>query len=330
MALVIALLTGVTPAAAVPASKMDQARAVKKQIDALDHKVEAAAERYNEASDKHDGILKDQRKVEKKLKRIKSRMGVVQVHLNTRASSMYRQGPMGFVGVLLGMESFDEFARTWDLLRDLNESDARSVAELKSLRSQAKSAHAELSAKERAAAAQVAVMKKRKNEIEDQLAARQSKLAGIEAEIAALEAEEEAERARDAARLVESNSSDEEDWKPSRPARGGVIGIATSRLGAPYRWAASGPNRFDCSGFTMWVYRQLGVSLPHSSRAQIRSGERVSRANLEPGDLVFFGSPIHHVGIYMGGGRYIHAPHTGDVVKISSMSRGDYAGASRP
>ncbi|MBU4555818.1 MAG: C40 family peptidase, partial [Actinobacteria bacterium] len=75
---------------------------------------------------------------------------------------------------------------------------------------------------------------------------------------------------------------------------------------------------------------QVGVSLPHSSRAQINAGQRVSKSDLQPGDLVFFGSPIHHVGIYVGGGMYIHAPSTGDVVKISSVSRGDFAGACRP
>ncbi|MDH4139710.1 MAG: NlpC/P60 family protein [Coriobacteriia bacterium] len=101
-------------------------------------------------------------------------------------------------------------------------------------------------------------------------------------------------------------------------------------LGAPYRWGASGPNAFDCSGFTMFVYSQVGVSLPHSSRAQLGCGERVSRSDLQPGDLVFFGSPIHHVGIYVGGGNYIHAPHTGAVVRIDPLSRGDYSGACRP
>jgi cell wall-associated NlpC family hydrolase len=81
----------------------------------------------------------------------------------------------------------------------------------------------------------------------------------------------------------------------------------------------------------MYCYNKVGVSLSHSSASQIGEGARVSRANLEPGDLVFFGrSSIHHVGIYIGGGMMIHAPHTGDVVKISSMDRSDYAGACRP
>ena len=105
-----------------------------------------------------------------------------------------------------------------------------------------------------------------------------------------------------------------------------------SKLGSPYRWAAAGPDAFDCSGFTMWCYAQIGVSLPHSSAAQIGVGQRVSRANLAPGDLVFFGSGrIHHVGIYIGGGQFIHSPNTGDVVKVSSLdARSDYVGACRP
>ncbi len=81
----------------------------------------------------------------------------------------------------------------------------------------------------------------------------------------------------------------------------------------------------------MWAYRQAGVSLPHFAASQINYGRRVSRSQLQPGDLVFFGSPIHHVGMYVGGGDFVHAPHTGDVVKISSLSdRGDYVGACRP
>jgi cell wall-associated NlpC family hydrolase len=110
------------------------------------------------------------------------------------------------------------------------------------------------------------------------------------------------------------------------------VNIALSKLGSPYRWAASGPDVFDCSGFTMWCYARVGVSLPHSSRAQIDVGQRVSRENLKPGDLVFFGrSGIHHVGIYIGGDNFVHSPNTGDVVKVSSLSaRSDYVGASRP
>jgi cell wall-associated NlpC family hydrolase len=169
-----------------------------------------------------------------------------------------------------------------------------------------------------------------KNAIQTQLADRQRKLAGLESEISALQAAERRARAARAASLVSSPASSERSFPPpTRAPRSAVVEIAKRYLGAPYQWAAAGPDRFDCSGFTMFVYRQVGVSLPHSSRAQIGYGERVSRANLQPGDLVFFGSPIHHVGIYVGGGMMIHAPHTGAVVRIDPL-HSDYAGACRP
>ena len=98
-------------------------------------------------------------------------------------------------------------------------------------------------------------------------------------------------------------------------------------LGVPYVWGGASPSGFDCSGLTMYVYAQVGVSLPHSSYAQYGMGVAVSQSQLQPGDLVFFYG-LGHVGIYIGGGQYIHAPHTGDVVKISSLGSG-YVGARR-
>ena len=104
----------------------------------------------------------------------------------------------------------------------------------------------------------------------------------------------------------------------------GVVGIAMRYLGVPYVWGGSSPSGFDCSGFVAYVYAQVGVSLPHYSGAQYGYGVPVSRSDLEPGDLVFFDG-LGHVGIYVGNGQFIHAPHTGDVVKISSLDESWYA-----
>src|SRR5262249_1784380 len=100
---------------------------------------------------------------------------------------------------------------------------------------------------------------------------------------------------------------------------GGAVGIAMQYLGTPDGGGGASPGRFDCAGLVMYVYAQLGVSLPHSSYAQYSAGVPVSYNDLQPGDLVFFDG-LGHVGIYVGGGNFIHAPHTGDVVKISSMT----------
>jgi cell wall-associated NlpC family hydrolase len=104
----------------------------------------------------------------------------------------------------------------------------------------------------------------------------------------------------------------------------GAVGIAMQYLGDPYVWGGSSPAGFDCSGFVAYVYAQLGVSLPHNSGAQWGYGVPVDRADLQPGDLVFFDG-LGHVGIYVGGGAFIHAPHAGDVVKISSLGEAWYA-----
>ena len=84
-------------------------------------------------------------------------------------------------------------------------------------------------------------------------------------------------------------------------------------------WAASGPDSFDCSGLIMFAYKAAGVSLPHSSRALRGMTERISVDELQPGDLVFGGSPVHHVGMYIGNGQMVHAPHSGDVVRVASI-----------
>lgn len=109
-----------------------------------------------------------------------------------------------------------------------------------------------------------------------------------------------------------------------------VVGYARKFIGTPYSWGGTSPRSgFDCSGFVRYVYSHFGVSLPHSSFADLWRGRRVSKAGLKPGDLVFFYGG-GHVGIYVGGNRFIDAPHTGAVVHISTMNYySDYYGARR-
>jgi cell wall-associated NlpC family hydrolase len=105
---------------------------------------------------------------------------------------------------------------------------------------------------------------------------------------------------------------------PSSEAKA-AIQYACDHIGDSYVWAADGPSTFDCSGLTMEAYAAGGVALPHSSRLQATYGSSVSISNLEPGDLIFFFSPISHVAIYLGDGLMVHAPHTGTVVQVSSL-----------
>ncbi|MFF7368166.1 C40 family peptidase [Streptomyces tricolor] len=108
-----------------------------------------------------------------------------------------------------------------------------------------------------------------------------------------------------------------------------AVAYAYSKLGSPYVWGATGPNAFDCSGLVLAAYRSAGISLPRTTYAQIGAGRRVSRAELRPGDLVFFYSGISHVGIYVGDGRMIHAPNPSAPVRLAPVDQMPFAGATR-
>lgn len=116
---------------------------------------------------------------------------------------------------------------------------------------------------------------------------------------------------------------------PESASSSDVVSIAMDYLGSPYVWAGASPSGFDCSGFVMYVYKKVGISLPHSSRMQYTYGRPVSRGDLKPGDLVFFYNPISHVGIYIGDGKMIHAAGTGKDVRINEVWIKNYYGACR-
>ncbi|MCI3918903.1 C40 family peptidase [Paenibacillus sp. TRM 82003] len=114
-----------------------------------------------------------------------------------------------------------------------------------------------------------------------------------------------------------------------------AITAARTRLGPPYAWGATGPGGFDCSGLTQWAYRQAGTAIPRTSRQQYAGLPKVPLGALRPGDLVFYASgsspsSIHHVALHLGGGRVLHAPHTGDVVREAGVAVPGLYGAVRP
>ena len=330
LVLVLVLSTALPAFGAPLDEKRAEAARIKAQIDELGTQVELAAEDYNEAKARYDAVNAELRETEARLEELAVRQTELEGNLATRVTGMYRQGPLGALEVLLGSASFEEFAATWDLLQDMNGNDAARVADLKKTRAEIQVLTRTLATQQAEARVQFDTMKARKAAIDQQLAERKRILASVESDIAEIiEAQEQEARARAAAAAAAATRVYS---TPTNLPRSEVVRIALSKLGAPYVWGAAGPDSFDCSGLTMWAYAQVGVSLPHSSRAQYSCGQRVSKADLAPGDLVFFGlARIHHVGMYIGGGNYVHAPTTGDVVKISSLAaRTDYVGACRP
>jgi cell wall-associated NlpC family hydrolase len=172
--------------------------------------------------------------------------------------------------------------------------------------------------------------RKQAAQVKEKLAAAEKLLAKLEKadrerllKLQAMDAEERQKYSLEQAKLANAVSG----------RAGTALRYAVKQIGDRYVWGAAGPIRWDCSGLTMRAYEQAGVRLPHSSRAQYGYGRSIARANLQPGDLVFFGSPISHVGIYIGQGKMVHAPRPGARVQIaefgSSFGRKKYVGARR-
>lgn len=256
--------------------------------------------------------------------------------LNKRFASVYRQGELSYIEVLLDTKSIDQFIFYLELIERQSKRDAKTIAELRESERQIKADSAVLVEKKKKQKVMVAELKVKKNYIAAQLKEKNNLLGKIKVQLAQYrQAEIRQQQAlrnklKVSFRLVLHHKAVSRGESRSG---GGIVGIAMNELGKPYSWGANGPGSFDCSGLTSYVYGQVGVSLPHSSRAQYECGQHVSRDELQPGDLVFFahGGTISHVGIYVGGGDFIHAPHTGDVVKISNLGEHEgYVGAVRP
>jgi cell wall-associated NlpC family hydrolase len=325
------------PAAAEPsslASKEAQAQRVLGQIRSLDSSLSRAIEAYNLANIRLDRIEGDLAENRVRLAIAKKNLRRAQSALARRLVTIYVSGSSNStLEVLLGARTLDEVLNGIETANRVSSQDANVVGEVKVFRAEAR-ARAERLKRARARQAQlVRERAARKASIESQLAQRQRLLSSIKSEITRIQAAERA-RQEELARIARARVTEEPTFAPgpvvptavsteaitAPPARyGGVVGIAMRYLGIPYVYGGASPSGFDCSGFVMYVYAQVGVSLPHNAAMQYGYGTPVDRSQLQPGDLVFFNG-LGHNGIYIGGGQFIHSPHTGDVVKISSLS----------
>jgi len=157
-----------------------------------------------------------------------------------------------------------------------------------------------------------------------------SKLSAAERQRIADENAKEAEKARDERPSRDSDRMDDDLPVPANGRAGRAVQVALAQMGDPYIWGDAGPDSFDCSGLMMYAWGKAGVSLSHSSKAQAGEGRRVSKSQLMPGDLVFYYSPISHVGMYIGNGRIVHASRPGKPVKTDPIDLMPYNTAVRP
>lgn len=342
------------PALASPdiSDKQTQVDHLKSEIGSINASAEQAIEGYNQANSELESTRQQMAQTQKSLSEANTHLNEARARLSKRLQSIYRGGQLNFIDVVLNTSSFSEFMTRFDMLGRIGDQDRTNIDDVIKYKSEMEMAETDLQATGKLQAELLTAVAAEKSAVETQLAARQTVLSSAEGEVAQLLAQQLQQEQTAAAGLPGSSASAEapgqpepepdsgpgpaadppaEDYpSPPSPVSGDAASIAMQYLGVPYVWGGASPSGFDCSGLVMYVYAQIGVYLPHSAAAQYYSGTPISYSELAPGDLVFFGSPISHVGIYIGGGSMIHAPFEGAVVSITGVGGGgSYSGACR-
>ncbi|MFJ7325621.1 NlpC/P60 family protein [Streptomyces cyaneofuscatus] len=340
-----ATATSATGAGAAPAEPAPTAAQVRAKVDRLYHDAEVATEKYNGAKEKEAAATKAVDTLTDEAARRTDRLNTARHALGSMATAQYRTGaldPAVQLALSSDPDSYLERAAHLDRAGD------RQASLLSNIRRQL-SGIARVKAR---ADQETEALAARRAELDKHRTAIRTKLADARTLLATLTAAERAayERAADAAHgggpatSADRAGSDAPAGRStahadrsaprasvaapnSRAAR--AVSFAHGAIGKPYVWGATGPNAFDCSGLTQAAWKAAGVSLPRTTYTQINAGQRVSRSELAPGDLVFFYSGISHVGLYIGGGQMIHAPRPGAPVRIAPISQMPFAGATR-
>jgi cell wall-associated NlpC family hydrolase len=292
--------------------------------------------------------------VERELAAALADQDAAQAQLERRVSTIYREGPLGFLDVLVGATDYHDLVTRLDLMRFIGRSDASVVIRVTDARDRIEKAQSALETRQLEQLALRERAKVKQAEVRTALESQRTYLNTINTRLKKLIAAEKKRRelaaakraAEIAAAAAKTTVQGGRRYAPS--ALGAphpeAVAIARKYVGrTPYLWGGTTPAGFDCSGLVQYCYAQIGVSIPRTSSQQYHFGAFIPANRLDllmPGDLVFFGrggdpNAVHHVAMYIGDGQMIHAPQTGELVSISSLlsrieSRGDYVGACRP
>lgn len=336
------------------ASVKDQIASAKKQLAALDHQAETASNAYDAAMIKLSGAQASATKADNSLKKAQAQVAALQKKVSVFAASAYRGDSPSLVVGLITDGSAGDFVSRMSTLQAVSTTESQTLAAVTAAKRAEQQAQVNADAALKTQQAATNEMKAEKDKILASAAKEKNLLAGLVVKEQAIEraaklAAERRAAARAAAALqareratqaaaAQVASAGTTSAPPPPSGSGGAataVAWAHNEIGKPYVWGASGPNSFDCSGLTQYVWAKAGVYLDHYTVSQYNESPHVSRADLEPGDLVFFAgsdgsySAPGHVGIYIGGNEMIDAPYTGADVRVDPL-QSDYVGATRP
>lgn len=342
-----------------------QISATEDQIDNFETRIQQLDDRISQSMEKSEKlnsqIKTQQGKIEQTQADIEESKASLEAHkevYSERLKSIQAEGKQSIVTyaeLLLSSNNLSDFLTRFTAISSIMESDTALLNGLNEKEQALKDAeeklhdeYDQLKKSQNELASEQKQIQVAKAEIQTELATAQSALQSQKDQLAQKQAQEEAqkraqEEARRQAQLAQQATQRQSGGSHSSKSTpklnvsnettsataSNVIAIAKRYLGVPYVWGGTTTSGFDCSGFTSYVFRQVGISLPRVSRDQQRVGMRISPSQVQPGDLVFRGSPAYHVGIYIGNGQYIHAPQTGDVVKISTYNPAKFTSAAR-
>ena len=320
-------------AASSISEKRAEARQVENQIMTQQAALEKQIEKYNAI---HQHYLDTRRALRNNrivLSVAKHNLARAEAMLAESLTSTYKSSNEDVISYLLAAHSFTDLVDHVQALQRENNTNGELIRQINETKALITKRTAELQKQTAQLAQDQAAQARERQRVESGLHALQARQSQISADIQHLIDQQHAreQAAATAAAAGSGGGGGNIPVPPSSTLGGQAVAIAEQYLGVPYVWGGASPSGFDCSGLTMYVYAQLGVSLPHNAAAQYGMGTPVPENALEPGDLVFFDG-LGHVGIYVGGGSFIHAPHTGTVVQISSLSgwySANYVGARR-
>jgi peptidoglycan DL-endopeptidase CwlO len=336
-------------------AERERAQGVLAEIAAIDAELELAVDAYNGATYELSRIEAEIEENQRHLKIAKRAYRIAQENLEERIVTLYENGEQDVLEVILGATSLDDLLDRVDSVKRISSQDVEIIQGVTRAKADIREREKKLERARKRQGEVVADRAAARDAIESQLAEREDLYASIEDQIAELEAEER-ERQRRAAEEARRREEEQRALAAAAAAAGvdqsvvaqiaavspeGIgtappsqrgaqaVAVAMQYLGVPYVWGGMSPSGFDCSGLVAYSYAQIGISLPHHAASMYGYGVPVSYDELAPGDLVF-ANGLGHMGMYIGGGNYIHAPHTGDVVRIASMSsRSDWIGFKR-